>query len=143
MQQLDEVSFRTLSSRIGNEWEMLATHLGFRLDQIERLKQDNPNIEDTMFDMLVTWRRKQPGDEAVQVLVEALRNSGRNDLAQQLQGEGGCNGSEVHVEHSMTSHTRNSGRPILYSAFIHVISLLQAWTNDSPDKQCQHISFAL
>ena len=76
----------TLSSQIGIEWEIVATQLGLRRDEVDRLKQDFPKAEHRTFNMLVLWREKQSSDvDQLGKLVEALNRSGRSDLADNIK----------------------------------------------------------
>ena len=77
----------TLSSKVGSEWETIATYLGFRRDEIDRMKQDHPKAEERNFDMLVRWRRKHFSNIPILrgQLVDAFEKSGRRDLADYLE----------------------------------------------------------
>ena len=77
----------TLSSQIGAEWEVVATQLGLRRDEVDRLKQDFPRAEHRTFNMLAFWRERQPSDMDLHgKLAEALSKSGRSDLSDTIKG---------------------------------------------------------
>ena len=89
---LDEINFRTLASNLGKEWKHLATHLGVRRDEMERIQADNGTVEEQIFQMLLTWWQRwdhqtdHGGGRAQDFLCDALANSGRTDLKESLQG---------------------------------------------------------
>ncbi|XP_071785379.1 ankyrin-3-like [Asterias amurensis] len=85
---LSDKYFRNLSSRLGREWEALATHLDFRKSEIDRIKMNNQlNVDNQIFDMLVQWRQRlgklQNCHE--EKLSQSLKSVERNDLAVQLE----------------------------------------------------------
>ncbi|XP_035679135.1 malignant fibrous histiocytoma-amplified sequence 1 homolog [Branchiostoma floridae] len=80
---LSDVRMLRLAKQIGNEWKSLAIELGFTLAEIQRLQSDNPfSTEDSIFSMLVQWRRRQGASVHISALAEALTASGRKDLAE-------------------------------------------------------------
>ncbi|XP_078689015.1 malignant fibrous histiocytoma-amplified sequence 1-like [Branchiostoma floridae x Branchiostoma belcheri] len=79
---LSDVGMLCLAKQLGKEWKSLAIELGFTLAEIQRLQSDNPfSIEDSIFSMLVQWRRRQGASVNVSALAAALTAAGRKDLA--------------------------------------------------------------
>ncbi|XP_072049044.1 uncharacterized protein [Amphiura filiformis] len=55
--ELSDNVLRSISSKLGAEWEKLAGYLGFSQAEIEQLMVESTNdIENATFTMLVTWR---------------------------------------------------------------------------------------
>ncbi|XP_072045423.1 uncharacterized protein [Amphiura filiformis] len=82
---LSDVVLRALSTKLGHEWEQLATHLGCSNAEIHRNKMDHHTVDNQIFNLLVSWRQRQPsGTDVKDKFATALRNSGRNDLADLL-----------------------------------------------------------
>ncbi|XP_072045724.1 LOW QUALITY PROTEIN: NLR family CARD domain-containing protein 4-like [Amphiura filiformis] len=81
---VNDQSLEMLSSHIGMEWQMIATQLGLRRDEIDRLKQDFPKTEDRVFNMLVSRRKHYLEDDLEARLADVLGKSGRLDLAETL-----------------------------------------------------------
>ncbi|XP_072048225.1 uncharacterized protein [Amphiura filiformis] len=76
---------RQLASHIGHEWCSLATYLGFRYDEIERIYMDNPTAAERNFAVLEKWRRKQlSSTDLIMELQQPLQACGRMDLAHKL-----------------------------------------------------------
>ena len=88
---LDEVAFRCLASNLGKEWKALATHLGVRKDEVDRIEADNQRAEERIFQMLMAWwQRCDHGEDnkshaPSNVLQNGLVKSGRSDLAETLR----------------------------------------------------------
>ncbi|XP_078688982.1 THO complex subunit 1-like isoform X2 [Branchiostoma floridae x Branchiostoma belcheri] len=79
---LSDVGMLRLAKQLGKEWKSLAIELGFTLAEIQRLQSDNPfSTEDSIFSMLVQWRRRQGASVNVSALAAALTAAGRKDLA--------------------------------------------------------------
>ncbi|XP_038057882.1 uncharacterized protein LOC119729330 [Patiria miniata] len=89
---LSEVKLRHLASNLGKEWTALATYLGVRSDEVDRIKDDYLGSEEQIFHMLMIWwqrwdHRNEGGETgAVDALCESLVKSGRTDVAQSLRG---------------------------------------------------------
>ncbi|XP_072047934.1 baculoviral IAP repeat-containing protein 1e-like isoform X2 [Amphiura filiformis] len=78
--------FHDLSVRIGSEWEKLATFLGLSPNMVNKIKLTNTVDEDCVFAVLVQWQQQMyKNTNIVKTLVKALENSGRKDLAAELQ----------------------------------------------------------
>ncbi|CAH1270107.1 MFHAS1 [Branchiostoma lanceolatum] len=82
---LSDVRLLRLAKQTGNEWKSLGIQLGFTLAEIQRLQSDNPfSTEDSIFSMLVQWRRRQGASVHISALAEALTDAGRKDLADSI-----------------------------------------------------------
>ena len=81
-----EKYYRRLSDQLGNEWEQLATQLGFLKENIDHFKQNNATLADRIFDMLIAWSRNQPRnhENSARILRAALEAIDRRDLADEL-----------------------------------------------------------
>lgn len=84
---IDDKFFRNVVDRLDvNEWERLATDLGFTSAQISKIKNDyQGHSEDQIFTMLVKWKERQKEQKnhakIAESLVDALNKVGRNDIA--------------------------------------------------------------
>ncbi|KAI8504411.1 hypothetical protein Bbelb_175290 [Branchiostoma belcheri] len=79
---LSDVGMLRLAKQLGKEWKSLAIELGFTLAEIQRLQSDNPfSTADSIFSMLVQWRRRQGASVHLSALAAALTAAGRKDLA--------------------------------------------------------------
>ena len=77
--------FREISSGLlGDEWRRLARRLGLTRIRIEAIDRDYP--DDTPYYMLLAWFKRVPrSTDKVSILIQALMNINRWDLAQDLQ----------------------------------------------------------
>ena len=86
--ELNDVELRRLSDHLGSEWQKLATFLGFtraKIQQFELSRVGGQGVENTIFDMLVTWREQQPSKTNFRKLIKsALGRCGRVDLADSI-----------------------------------------------------------
>ncbi|XP_038057829.1 uncharacterized protein LOC119729288 [Patiria miniata] len=87
---LSEVKLRHLASNLGKEWTALATYLGVRSDEVDRIKADYLGSEEQIFQMLMIWWQRwdhsnRSGDGgALSFLQESFVKIGRSDLAQSI-----------------------------------------------------------
>ena len=74
-----------LAVRIEN-WESLARVLCFTADKIEVFDEDNEELRDKVYIMLITWKSREASNATYQVLHRALCHSlvNRPDLAKQF-----------------------------------------------------------
>ena len=84
---LTECNLRDLVRDLGAEWEEVGTRLQFQHSRIQRFKTDNTNTSNAAFDMLVTWSKQTDETEHKDLLLKALVDTGRNDLAKKIQGK--------------------------------------------------------
>lgn len=72
------------SSLVGEEWRRLARRLGMTRIRIEAIERDYH--DDAAYNMLLTWFKRVPrSSDKVSLLIHALMNINRWDLAQDLQ----------------------------------------------------------
>ena len=84
---LSDTVLRALSTKLGSEWEPLATYLESTREEIHRTKVNYSTVGNQIFNLLVTWRQRQPaGKDVKETLATALRNCGRKDLGDLLMG---------------------------------------------------------
>ncbi|XP_071950040.1 uncharacterized protein [Antedon mediterranea] len=75
-----------LTNNLCGEWEELGLRLGFTKANLYTFKQDNPNnIQGAMQSMLEVWQSHEKSKRSQ--LIEALRHTGRTDLADQFETE--------------------------------------------------------
>ncbi|XP_071950313.1 probable serine/threonine-protein kinase pats1 [Antedon mediterranea] len=75
-----------LTNNLCGEWEELGLRLGFTKANIYTFKQDNPNnIQGAMQSMLEVWQSYEKSKRSH--LIEALKHTGRTDLADQFETE--------------------------------------------------------
>ncbi|XP_038059826.1 uncharacterized protein LOC119730846 isoform X2 [Patiria miniata] len=78
--------FRLLAERLGAHWEPIATFLGISSDNITALKKEYSDPDEQIFQMLTAWQKNLADTgNMVQLLVNALEQGGRKDLAKELQ----------------------------------------------------------
>lgn len=85
---LTETNLLSISLRINQEWQNIGINLGMSYDQLERIRNQNrDNFGAQVLEMLYHWARGQQGagPGAVQRLTKALVDSGRRDLAEEVE----------------------------------------------------------
>ncbi|KAK7117239.1 hypothetical protein R3I94_022714 [Phoxinus phoxinus] len=85
---LTQTNLLSISLRINQEWQNIGISLGIGYDQLERIRnQHRDNFGAQVLAMLFHWARGQQGagPGAVQRLVKALVDSGRRDLAEEVE----------------------------------------------------------
>ncbi|XP_038057880.1 NACHT, LRR and PYD domains-containing protein 12-like [Patiria miniata] len=87
---ITEIKLRCMASCLGEEWKALATYLGVRSDEVNRIQADHMGTEEQIFQMLMIWwqRWDKNGDkdDAASALSIALKKSGRQDLCNTFEG---------------------------------------------------------
>ncbi|XP_038062388.1 uncharacterized protein LOC119732858 [Patiria miniata] len=85
-QCISDPDLRMISERLGSEWRKLATHLGLRAAEIDRIVMDDPGqTENQIISMLVKWRHQQStSTDQRDVLCTALMEIGRRDIVEDL-----------------------------------------------------------
>ncbi|XP_073725040.1 p53-induced death domain-containing protein 1-like [Misgurnus anguillicaudatus] len=84
---LTQTNLLSISLRINQEWQNIGINLGINYDQLQRIRNDHrDNFGDQVLAMLFHWARGQQGagPGAVQRLMKALAESGRQDLADEV-----------------------------------------------------------
>lgn len=85
---LTETNLLHISLRIGKDWQRIGINLGLSKEELERLQYKNrDNLQDLVLDMLFRWARgqKAAGSGSVSKLVAAMMESGRTDLAEEIE----------------------------------------------------------
>uniref|UniRef100_A0A9J8CNC9 P53-induced death domain protein 1 n=1 Tax=Cyprinus carpio carpio TaxID=630221 RepID=A0A9J8CNC9_CYPCA len=85
---LTQTNLLSISLRINQEWQNIGINLGISYDQLERIRnQHRNNFGAQVLAMLFHWARGQQGagPGAVQRLMKALVDSGRRDLAEEVE----------------------------------------------------------
>uniref|UniRef100_A0A8C1ZL38 P53-induced death domain protein 1 n=1 Tax=Cyprinus carpio TaxID=7962 RepID=A0A8C1ZL38_CYPCA len=85
---LTQTNLLSISLRINQEWQTIGINLGISYDQLERIRnQHRDNFGAQVLAMLFHWARGQQGagPGAVQRLMKALVDSGRRDLAEEVE----------------------------------------------------------
>ncbi|KAJ8019380.1 Receptor-interacting serine/threonine-protein kinase 1 [Holothuria leucospilota] len=73
-----------LSKRIAAEWEFVARYLTIEEAQINIFKKDYDHTRERIYQMLLFWKKEKGNGATYRVLTQALRQSERNDLADDL-----------------------------------------------------------
>ena len=85
---MSEKHLVVIASRIGVEWEKLATLLGFSADNVARIKLDNTfSVERAIFNMLIQWSHRvgtRSSYSKAAILKSALKECDREDVADEL-----------------------------------------------------------
>uniref|UniRef100_A0A1A8C7B4 p53-induced death domain protein n=4 Tax=Nothobranchius TaxID=28779 RepID=A0A1A8C7B4_NOTKA len=85
---LTESNLLSISLQIGQDWRVIGLHLGLSYQDLERIQYKNKdNLGALVLDMLFLWARGQrnAGPGAASRLVAAMIESGRRDLADEIE----------------------------------------------------------
>ncbi|XP_061679339.1 p53-induced death domain-containing protein 1 isoform X2 [Syngnathoides biaculeatus] len=85
---LTEANLLSISLQIGQDWRMIGINLGFSYQELERIQYKyRDNLGGLILDMLFHWARgqKSAGPGAVSRLMAAMIESGRRDLAEEIE----------------------------------------------------------
>uniref|UniRef100_A0A672NYM6 P53-induced death domain-containing protein 1-like n=1 Tax=Sinocyclocheilus grahami TaxID=75366 RepID=A0A672NYM6_SINGR len=84
---LTQTNLLSISLRINQEWQNIGINLGISYDQLERIQNQHRDFGAQVLAMLFHWARAQQGagPGAVQRLMKALVDSGRRDLAEEVE----------------------------------------------------------
>ncbi|XP_073677304.1 p53-induced death domain-containing protein 1 [Garra rufa] len=84
---LTQTNLLSISLRINQEWQNIGINLGISYDQLERIRNQHRDFGAQVLAMLFHWARGQQGagPGAVQRLMKALVDSGRRDLAEEVE----------------------------------------------------------
>uniref|UniRef100_A0AAV2L2B3 P53-induced death domain-containing protein 1 n=1 Tax=Knipowitschia caucasica TaxID=637954 RepID=A0AAV2L2B3_KNICA len=85
---LTETNLLNISLRIGKDWQRIGINLGLTKEELERIQFKNKdNLGGLVLDMLFRWARGQTaaGSGSVSKLVAAMMESGRTDLAEEIE----------------------------------------------------------
>ncbi|KAJ8002467.1 hypothetical protein DPEC_G00159220 [Dallia pectoralis] len=85
---LTEANLLAISLQVGQDWKPIGINLGLSYQELERIQYKyRDNLGAMVLEMLFHWARGQQsggGSGAVPWLVEAMRKSGRTDLAEEI-----------------------------------------------------------
>lgn len=80
-----EMDLRALSTRLGNQFTRLLQALGITQAQIDNGLANHPNDrEETIYQLLLIWKRANGNGATYQVLCGALRGTGLSNIADEL-----------------------------------------------------------
>ncbi|XP_060552931.1 death domain-containing protein 1-like isoform X2 [Ruditapes philippinarum] len=87
---VNEDMLRFLAEELGDEWKMVASHLGVSKPRVQaiirNMQYGDQSDADARFDMLMTWLKKTPkAVDKVSCLSNALLKSSRGDLAEEVR----------------------------------------------------------
>ncbi|KAK2842361.1 hypothetical protein Q5P01_012561 [Channa striata] len=85
---LTEANLLSISLQIGQDWRVIGINLGLSYQELDRIQYKNKdNLGALVLDMLFLWARgqKNAGPGAASRLVDAMIESGRTDLAEEIQ----------------------------------------------------------
>ncbi|XP_074532839.1 p53-induced death domain-containing protein 1 [Halichoeres trimaculatus] len=85
---LTEANLLSISLQIGQDWRVIGINLGLSYQELDRIQYKfRDNLGALVLDMLFLWARGQrtAGPGAVSRLVEAMIESGRRDLADEIE----------------------------------------------------------
>ncbi|KAM4733971.1 LOW QUALITY PROTEIN: p53-induced death domain-containing protein 1 [Anableps anableps] len=85
---LTEANLLSISLQIGNDWRVIGINLGMSYEELDRIQYKyRDNLGALVLDMLFHWARGQrnAGPGSVSRLVAAMIESGRRDLAEEIE----------------------------------------------------------
>ncbi|XP_034032246.1 p53-induced death domain-containing protein 1 [Thalassophryne amazonica] len=83
---LTEANLLSISLQIGQDWRIIGINLGLSYEELDRIQYKfRDNLGGLVLDMLFHWARGQRDAGAVSRLVAAMKESGRKDLADEIE----------------------------------------------------------
>ncbi|KAM4723107.1 p53-induced death domain-containing protein 1 [Rhinophrynus dorsalis] len=84
---LTETNLLSIARRIGTDWRTIGMNLDLSYGEIERIGYNNrEDLDRQILDMLFSWARKNSAQQdCVGRLVQAMQQSGRQDIAEEIQ----------------------------------------------------------
>ncbi|KAG5839856.1 hypothetical protein ANANG_G00209530 [Anguilla anguilla] len=85
---LTEANLLAISLQIGQDWRSIGINLGISYQELDRIQfKHRDNLGGMVLEMLFHWARRRggAGPGAVPELVKAMENSGRQDLAEEIE----------------------------------------------------------
>ena len=75
-----------IAEAMGKDWVRLGRRLGFSAAKLDSFGEENDQLTEKAYAMLIAWKRREGSDATYKVLDEVLRNSyvGRKDLAEDV-----------------------------------------------------------
>ncbi|XP_075063186.1 ankyrin-1 isoform X3 [Mixophyes fleayi] len=84
-----EMKMAVISEHLGLSWAELARELQFEMDDINRIRVENPNsLLEQSIALLELWASRQGSNAKLEDLYTALRNIDRNEIVTMLEGSG-------------------------------------------------------
>ncbi|XP_063957311.1 uncharacterized protein LOC129262792 [Lytechinus pictus] len=78
--EITEIKLRDLSHKLGAEWRMVGTFLGFNNSEIQVMQEQYPLVKECIFQMLLQWRNVNGVEATKEKLKKALKRSQREDI---------------------------------------------------------------
>ncbi|XP_069821717.1 p53-induced death domain-containing protein 1 isoform X2 [Dendropsophus ebraccatus] len=87
MGYLTETNLLSIASQIGSDWMNIGINLGLSYQELKRINYKNSNdMNQLILDMIFLWaRNNSEHPDCVQKLVQAMRSSKRNDIADEIE----------------------------------------------------------
>lgn len=84
---LTQSNLLSVAGRLGPDWPTVALHLGVSYQQLQRIRHEfRDDLDGQIRHMLFSWAERQAGrPEAVGLLVQALEQSDRRDVAEEVR----------------------------------------------------------
>ncbi|KAG5273768.1 hypothetical protein AALO_G00155270 [Alosa alosa] len=83
---LTETNLLGISLRIGQDWRNIGMNLGISYHELDRMQYKHRlDLGSLVLEMLFHWARAQQGEGAVPRLIDAMLDSGRRDLAEEVE----------------------------------------------------------
>ncbi|KAM5138505.1 p53-induced death domain-containing protein 1 isoform 1-T2 [Mantella aurantiaca] len=84
---LTETNLLSIATQIGTDWMNIGINLGLSHTELQCIKHNNSNdFNQLVLDMLFTWaQRNSTEPDCIEKLVHAMRNSKRNDIADEIE----------------------------------------------------------
>ncbi|XP_073444975.1 ankyrin-1 isoform X2 [Dendrobates tinctorius] len=95
-----DMKMAVISEHLGLSWAELARELQFEMDDINRIRVENPNsLLEQSAALLHLWATRQGSNAKLEDLYTALRNIDRNEIVTMLEGSGGRQSRSLKGDH--------------------------------------------
>ncbi|KAM4039351.1 ankyrin-1 isoform 13-T14 [Anomaloglossus baeobatrachus] len=99
-----DMKMAVISEHLGLSWAELARELQFEMDDINRIRVENPNsLLEQSAALLHLWASRQGSNAKLEDLYTALRNIDRNEIVTMLEGSGGRQSRSLKGDHQYTN----------------------------------------
>ncbi|XP_077118325.1 ankyrin-1 isoform X11 [Ranitomeya variabilis] len=99
-----DMKMAVISEHLGLSWAELARELQFEMDDINRIRVENPNsLLEQSAALLHLWASRQGSNAKLEDLYTALRNIDRNEIVTMLEGSGGRQSRSLKGDHRYTN----------------------------------------
>jgi hypothetical protein len=82
-----EKLLNAITKDIKDKWKFLGRYLALDESTIQAIKADNYQIREQAHQMLMKWKQKYANRATTQVLIKALKDVGKENVAKRVQGE--------------------------------------------------------